>query len=104
MPPKTCRVSFTDPTGVEHAVEVLADSLFEAAGLGFALLKRDGWVKHDPGPLTRILVQVREPATQHSLTVQQLKRWAGSSAVSPAERLRKERLKELLGGETPQRQ
>jgi len=96
MPPKACKVSFEDAQGVEHAVEVLADSLFEAAGLGLGLLRKDGWVKQEPGPLTRILVEVREPATQHSLTVQQLKRWADSSAVSPAERLRKERLKELL--------
>jgi hypothetical protein len=34
MPPKVCRVSFADAQSVEHAVEVLADSLFEAAGLG----------------------------------------------------------------------
>ncbi len=96
MPPKACRVSYEDAQGVEHAVEVLADSLFEGAGLGLSLLKRDGWVKQEPGPLTRILVEVREPATQHSLTVQQLKRWFDSSAVSPAERLRKAKLKELL--------
>ncbi len=84
-------------------MEVLADSLFEAAGLGLGLLRKDEWVKQEPGPLTRILVEVREPATQHSLTVQQLKRWADSSAFSPAERLRKKRLKELLWGEPTQR-
>jgi hypothetical protein len=61
MLPNTCRVSFTDAQGVEHAVEVLADSLFEAAGLGLGLLKKDGWVKQEPGPLTRILGEVRNP-------------------------------------------
>jgi hypothetical protein len=40
-------------------------------------------VKQEPRPLTRILVEVREPATQHSLTVQQLRRWADSGAISP---------------------
>lgn len=98
MPPKTCRVSFTDPNGVDHSVEVLADSLYEAAGLGLALLKKDGWVKQEPSPLTRLLVEVREPATQHSLTVQQLRRWADSSATSPVDRLKKSRLKEMLAG------
>lgn len=102
MPPKTCRVSYEDAQGVEHAVEVQAESLFEAAGLGLGLLRKDAWTKHEPSPLTRIFVEVREPATQHSLTLQQLKRWATSTAVSPAERLRKERLKELLR-EVPQR-
>jgi hypothetical protein len=49
VPPKSCRVSFTDDNGVEH-----------------------------------------------SLTVQQLKRWADRTAISPAERIRKDRLKALL--------
>ena len=36
---KSCRVSLEDSNGVEHAVEVLAESLFEAAAMGLALLK-----------------------------------------------------------------
>ena len=98
VPPKSCRVSFTDDNGVEHGVEVMAESLFEAAALGLALLKKSGWVSKEPGPLTRLRVEVREPAVEHSLTVQQLKRWADRAAVSPAERIRKDRLKALLAG------
>ena len=94
--PKSCRVSITDSDGVEHAIEVLADSLFEAAGLGVSLLTKDSWMRQTPAPLTRIQVEVREPPVQHSLTMQQLRRWAGGGATSPAERLRKERVKALL--------
>ena len=50
----------------------------------------------EPGPLTRLRVEVREPAVEHSLTIQQLKRWADRTPLSPAERIRKERLKALL--------
>jgi hypothetical protein len=96
MPPRSCRVSLEDPNGVEHAVEVLAESLFEAAALGLALLKKDAWIGQDPGPLTRVRVEVREPAVEHSLTVQQLKRWAERTPTSPAERIKKDRLKALL--------
>lgn len=102
MPEKTCRVSFEDAEGVEHAVEVLADSLFEAAGLGLTLLTKDGWVGEGPSPLTRIQVEVREPPVQHSLTVQQLRRWADGGATSPAERLKKERLKAMLAASAGQ--
>jgi len=35
----------TGPSGVCHSVEVSADSLYEAAIVGFNLLKQDGWVE-----------------------------------------------------------
>jgi hypothetical protein len=96
MPPKSCRVSFVDSDGIEHGVEVMAESLFEAAALGLALLRKAGWVSKEPGPLTRLRVEVRDPAVEHSLTVQQLRRWADRTAISPAERIKKDRLKALL--------
>jgi hypothetical protein len=95
---KSCRISLEDSNGVEHAVEVLAESLFDAAALGLALLKKDAWVAGNPGPLTRLRVEVREPPVEHSLTLQQLKRWADRTPTSPAERIKKERLKALLAG------
>src|SRR6266550_6261134 len=65
---KACSVSFTGPSGVRHSVEVTADSLYEAAIVGFSLLKQDGWV--DPvAPGTRLEVQVRHPATTHSVSL-----------------------------------
>jgi hypothetical protein len=96
MAPRTCRVSLEDPNGVEHAVEALADSLYEAATLGLSLLTKNAWIGQKPGPLTRLRVEVREPAVEHSLTVQQLRRWADRTPVSPAERIKKEKLKALL--------
>ena len=45
---------------------------------------------------TELEVQVREPATSHRLTVQQIRRWCDGVAVSPDETLKKRRLKELL--------
>ena len=95
MTTKTCAVSFTGPSGVCHSVEVSADSLYEAAVVGFSLLKKDGWV--DPiAPGTRLEIQVRQPATTHTVSLAQLRRWAGGIAVSPDETLRKRRLKTLL--------
>src|SRR4051812_11518639 len=74
MPTKTCTVSFTGPTGVCHSVEVSADTLYEAAIVGFSLLKRGGWV--DPiAPGTRFQIQVRQPGTTHCVSIAQLRRW-----------------------------
>ena len=95
MATKTCTVSFTGPSGVCHSVEVSADSLYEAAIVGFSLLKGDGWV--DPvAPGTRLEIQVRHPATTRYISLAQLRRWVEGVAVSPDETLRKRRLKTLL--------
>ena len=92
---RTCTVSFTGPSGVRHSVEVIAESIYEAAALGISALKNAGWADAI-APGTELEVQVREPATCHRLTVQQIRRWCDGVAVSPDETLKKRRLKQLL--------
>jgi hypothetical protein len=96
MPVRVCTVSFKSVTGISHSVEVEAETLYEAAGLGLARLRKDGWIE-GLGPGTRLEITVREPATQHTLTVQQVQRWVNSITTSPAEVLRRSRVKQLLG-------
>jgi hypothetical protein len=97
MAARFCSVSFTSATGFTHSVDVEAETLYEAAGLGLARLKADGWVE-GLGPGTKLEIQVREPGTSHVVSVQQLQRWMNSTQNSPAETLRKARLKSLLNG------
>src|SRR3954467_4523073 len=97
MPTMACTVSFPGPSGVCHSVEVSAESLYEAAIVGFSLLKQDGWA--DPlAPGIRLEIQVRHPATTHSVSLAQLRRWVDGIAVSPDETLKKRKLKALLAG------
>ena len=96
MPLRTCTVSFTSPTGVTHAVDVEAETLYEAAGIGLARLKADGWTE-GLGPASRLEIEVREPSTLHSISVQQLDRWMDGVTTSPAEVLRRAKVKQLLG-------
>ena len=93
---RVCTVSFKSATGISHSVDVEADTLYEAAGLGLARLKKDGWIE-GLGPGTRLEIAVREPSTLHSLTVQQVQRWANSVTTSPAEVLRRTKVRHLLG-------
>ena len=95
MPLRLCTVSFKSATGISHSVDVEAETLFEAAGLGLARLKKDGWIE-GLGPASRLEIAVREPSTMHSLTVQQLQRWASGITTSPAEVLRRTKVKHLL--------
>ena len=91
-------VSFKSPTGIAHATEVEASSLYEAAAMGLARLRKDGWVE-GLGPSTRLGIQVREPATSHVVSVQQLQRLIKGTTSSPVETLRKAKLKHLLEGQ-----
>jgi len=76
-------------------VEVIAESVYEAAALGVSALRKCGWVDV-VAPGTELDIQVREPATTHRISVQQVHRWCDGVAVSPDETLRKRRLKQLL--------
>lgn len=89
-------MSFKSATGITHGVDVEAETLCEASALGLARLKKDGWIE-ELGPGSRLEIEVREPSTVHSLTVQQLDRWVDGVTTSPPEVLRRARVKQLLG-------
>jgi hypothetical protein len=76
------RTVSTGRSGVRHSVEVTAESIYEAAALGVSALKSDGWADAI-APGTELEIEVREPATCHRLTVQQIRRWCDGVAVSP---------------------
>jgi hypothetical protein len=92
---RTRTVSFVGQSGVRHAVEVTAESAYEAAALGVSALRNSGWAD-SIAPGTELEIHVREPATSHRLTVRQIQRWCDGVAVSPDETLKKRRLKQLL--------
>jgi hypothetical protein len=90
-----CTVSFKAATGISHSVEVEAESLYKAAALGLARLKDDGWIE-GLGPATKLEIQVREPVTHHSITVERLYQWVNGTTASPVETLKKARIRKLL--------
>jgi hypothetical protein len=94
VPPRSCTVSFTGPSG-RHSVDVTAESLYEAAALGLSMLRKEDW-SEPIAPGTQLEVKVCEPATTHTVSVQQIQRWCDGVAVSPDEILKRERVKQLL--------
>jgi hypothetical protein len=42
---KTCRVSCVDPAGIEHAVELSANSLFEAVAQALRIFRDNDWIE-----------------------------------------------------------
>ena len=72
-----------------------AESVCEAAALGVSALKNSGWADAI-APGTELEIQVRELATAHRITAQQIHWWCDGIPVSPDETLKKRRLKQLL--------
>jgi hypothetical protein len=95
MAAKTCRVSFKDLEGVRHAVEVQAETMYEAAVLGLRALKRSDWID-TIGAGTRIDIEVMQPPVAHFVMYAQLQRWLDGGGTNPAEIVKKKKLKELL--------
>jgi hypothetical protein len=95
VPLRACTVSFRNVSGVRHSVDVDAESVYEAAATALSYLEKDDWGEV-VGPGMELEVLVRSPATRHTVTISQIKRWCDGVAVSPDEVLRRRKVKELL--------
>jgi hypothetical protein len=82
---RTCTVSYRDPKGVEHLVEVTANSLYEAVAQGLRAFRENDWIDEMSRGQTTISVVVRQPEVQHRIRVQDFERWLESQGRTPAE-------------------
>jgi hypothetical protein len=95
VPVRRCSVSFVDVRGIRHSADVEAESLFEAAVLGIRKLNDDTWIEKI-GPATVLDVEIREPGTKHSISLQQVERWLAGATTNPSEATKKAKLKMML--------
>jgi len=96
MAVRTCRVSCCDLRGVEHTVEVTADSVYEAVAQGLRVFHEDTWVDEIGRGLTTVKVVVKQPEIEHKVLIQDFERWLESGGKTPAEIALKSRLQTLL--------
>ena len=93
-----CRVSYLDSKNIEHAVEVTADSLFEAAAAAVRAFREGALVDELPAAGTELRIAVFPLPVEHRVRLQRVEQWAQTGTVkSPVEMLRRERVRELLG-------
>lgn len=97
MAVRTCRVSCLDTQGVEHAVEVTAQSLYEAVAQALRVFRENEWSKAgDRGP-SAVVVKIKQPEIEHKVQIRDFENWLDSSGKSPAEMALKNRLRDVLG-------
>jgi hypothetical protein len=90
---KLCVVSFTDSDGFRHSVSVVAESLYEAASLAARSLTDAGC---PPTQGTELEIEVKAPAVTHTIKLNRVQAWVNGVARSPADKILKDRLKDLL--------
>jgi hypothetical protein len=94
---KSCHVSCTDASGVDHSVKVTAETLYEAIAQALRLFRENDWtgdVQRIPSLLT---VRVKHPVMEHRVRIRDFEAWLDSAPKSPTEMVLKKRLRELLG-------
>ena len=96
VPIRSCLVSFTDTEGIEHCVQIPAESLYEAAVEAMAAFKRGAFTEMPFGPTTRLRIRVKAPEEEHTITVGKVLSWLEGGAKSPSEGVKKSRLRERL--------
>ena len=72
VPLRPCIVSFTDLDGFRHAVEVQAESLYEAVVLGVKAFREHGC---EPGAASQIGVEIRAPSVTHTVNLRRVREW-----------------------------
>ena len=95
-----CRVSYRDPEGIEHAVEVEGESLYEAVARAVNRFRRDdGWCMDPPGSSCQLSVKMLKDAPiTYTVALKKVVEFAlHGTAKGPSDTLRKKRIKDLLG-------
>jgi len=99
MGASSCRVSYIDGQGIKHAVEVQAESLYEAVALAVAEFRQDNVNTSEPAMMTEFTVTVLRKPTEHNIRLKQVQDWAKHSVSDgPAGILKRERVRKLLNG------
>jgi len=92
---RVCTDSYVDHRQIRHATEVQAETLYEAAVMAVKVFRQDPWLEKI-GPGTVLEVDIREPSTKHSISLQQVERWLAGATTNPNEASRKAKLKMML--------
>ena len=93
-----CRVSFADSDGLLHAVDVDAESLYEAVAIAVAQFREDDVSPSTPGAMTQFTVAVYRNPVEHKIRLKQVLAWTEhTTKEGPAGITKRQRVRALLG-------
>jgi hypothetical protein len=94
---RACTVAVKDVQGVEHSVDVTAETLYEAIATALAALQKDNWVGEIGQGFATVSVVVQQPPVKHEVKMKDFVSWLGRQGRSPAEVMLKQKLEKILG-------
>ena len=94
---RTCRVTCRDAEGVEHTVQVTAQSLFEAVAQALRVFQEHDWSGEPNSGSACVVVRIKSAEVEHRVRIKDFQTWLESAPKSPAEMALKQRLRETLG-------
>lgn len=101
MAVERCCVSFTDTDGIPHAVNVQAESLYEAIALAVVAFREDRLCPR-PASSTEFTISIERPAVEHRIRLAQVEKWAEmTTREGPEGIMKRQRVKTLLSGAQP---
>jgi hypothetical protein len=97
MPARSCRVTIKDFDGVEHTVQVAAETLYEAVARALKAMQGKEWIAGIPEGLNPVKVCVTDIPIEHTVTMKDFARWLNSTGLSPKDEMSRYKIKEILG-------
>jgi hypothetical protein len=92
MAVRTCKISCRDPQGVEHTVEVSAQSVSEAVAQALRVFPEHEWC--DLALAATVRVRIRQPEVEHRVQIWDFYNWLEAGSRNPAEMTLKSRLRD----------
>jgi len=71
---KSCRVACTDTNGVDHSVEVSAETLYEAVAQALRLFRDNDWGSDAQRIPSSVTVRVKQPVMEHRVRTRDFER------------------------------
>jgi hypothetical protein len=91
------RVSCRDAQGVEHTVQVTAQSLYEAVAQALRVFREDAWSDDPNRGAASVVVTINQPQVEHRVRIKDFENWLDLAGKSPAEMALKSRLRDIVG-------
>jgi hypothetical protein len=75
MAVRSCKVTCRDAQGVQHSVDVTAETLFEAVAQAWRLLREDPWNGESGHQPSVFVVKVKQPEIEHRVRTADFENW-----------------------------
>jgi hypothetical protein len=86
MAVRSCRVSYLDSGGIEHTVQVSAQTLYEAVAQALRAFRDQPWCDHDlRQSAASVLVKNAPPQIEHRVKISDFEAWLACAGKSPVE-------------------